>query len=136
MFDVVKNLGLDIPSEVSTLSQESGIPELWGGSVPTVFLVDQTSVSAIATSMFMADISASVGTGLRQKKSRKAESDPNRCVVSSEDIHSFILEASILVVPRHMRMTSWRSVKVDESKQMKMKPALTRPPAKCLRTNH
>ena len=104
--------------------------------MPTVFLVDQTSVSAIATSMFMADISASVGTGLRQKKSRKAESDPNRCVVSSEDIHSFILEVSILVVPTHMRMTSWRSVKVDESKQMKMKPALTRPPAKCLRTNH
>jgi hypothetical protein len=26
MFDVVKNLGLDIPSEVSTLSQASGIP--------------------------------------------------------------------------------------------------------------
>jgi hypothetical protein len=60
--------------------------------VPTVFLVDQTSVGAIATSMFMADISASVGTGLRQKKSRKAESDPNRCVVSSEDMHSSILE--------------------------------------------
>lgn len=45
----------------------------------------KTSVCAFATSMFMADISAAVGTDLRQKKSRKAGGDPNRRVVSSEE---------------------------------------------------
>ena len=82
----------DLPDEECPIRILSRSSLALRGSVPTVFLVDQTSVCAFAISMFMAGKSASVGTGLRQKKCHKAESDPNRCVVSSEDMHSSILE--------------------------------------------